>query len=460
MTTNLKPAVNLKSVFSDKSFLKNLFIIAVPIILQNFISSFVNILDTIMIGRLGTVELAAVGLGNQLFFLLNLILYGIGSGGMVFTAQFWGKKDFNGLQKTFAISLIVAVFFSTLFTLACTIFPKEILSLYSKDAAVIEKGVDYLSISAFCFLPFAVNFIFMITLRSIEKVRVAVAATLVSLFVNLILNAVLIFGLFGFPALGVKGAAIATVASRAAELLILFSVTKKKKYPILGKIKNHFDFDLKFIRQYFTIVMPVLINESLWSLGITFHHKIFAGIGTFAYASYNITNTVSMLTWVIFIGFGNGVSVLIGKKIGEKNYDEAKTYAAKVSIFVPFVAIFVGAMLIPISYLTPIFFNVEKIVLETVMKLFIILACCYPLKAFNMCMLVGILRAGGDTRFGIICDTAVMWCVSIPLAYFLSVYTSIPAWGIYICLFSEEPFKALLGLWRIRSGKWLRSVTD
>ena len=460
MTVNSKPVVNLKSVFSDKSFLKNLFIIAVPIILQNFISSFVNILDTIMIGRLGTVELAAVGLGNQLFFLLNLILYGIGSGGMVFTAQFWGKKDFNGLQKTFALSLIVAVFFSAIFTLACTIFPKEILSLYSKDAAVIEKGVDYLSVSAFCFLPFAVNFIFMITLRSIEKVRVAVGATLVSLFVNLILNAILIFGLLGFPALGVKGAAIATVASRVAELIILFSVTKKKKYPILGKLKNHFDFDFKFIRQYFAIVMPVLINESLWSLGITFHHKIFAGIGTFAYAAYNITNTVSMLTWVIFIGFGNGVSVLIGKKIGERNYDEAKTYAAKVSIFVPFVAVFVGAMLIPISYLTPIFFNVETVVLQTVMKLFIILACCYPLKAFNMCMLVGILRAGGDTRFGIICDTAVMWCVSIPLAYSLSVYTSIPAWGIYICLFSEEPFKALLGLWRIRSGKWLRSVTD
>lgn len=132
MTVNSKPVVNLKSVFSDKSFLKNLFIIAVPIILQNFISSFVNILDTIMIGRLGTIELAAVGLGNQLFFLLNLILYGIGSGGMVFTAQFWGKKDFNGLQKTFSVSLIVAVFFSTLFTLACTIFPKEILSLFKR----------------------------------------------------------------------------------------------------------------------------------------------------------------------------------------------------------------------------------------------------------------------------------------------------------------------------------------
>ena len=208
------------------------------------------------------------------------------------------------------------------------------------------------------------------------------------------------------------------------------------------------------------IVLPVLLNESLWSLGITFHHKIFAGLNTFSYAAFNITNTISQLTWVIFIGLGNGISVLIGKKIGEKKYDEVRGYALRVLLFVPFVAVFVGAALIPISYLVPLFFKVEPIVVETVKKLFIVLACCYPLKAFNMCMLIGLIRAGGDTRFGMICDTFIMWFISIPLAYFLSVYSAIPVWAVYVCLFSEEPFKAALGLWRIRSGKWLRSVTD
>ncbi len=452
---------NFVSKAFDKSFLRNLLIIAFPIMLQNFMSAAVNILDSVMIAKLGTTELSAVGLGNQLFFLLNLILYGLGSGSMVFCAQFWGKKNFEGLQKTFGISLITAFFFGTLFTLFCVIKPAEIVSLYTKDVAVIAAGAQYLRLSALCFLPFAVNFMFMLTLRSIEQVKVAVTATVVSIAVNVMLNAVLIFGLLGFPAMGVRGAAIATVAARIAELSITFAITKKRKYPILGPLKNHFGFDVKFLKIYFLIVLPVLLNESLWSLGITFHHKIFAGLNTFAYAAFNITNTISQLTWVIFIGLGNGISVLIGKKIGERNYTEARAYADRVLLFIPFAAAFIGAILIPISYLVPfIFRNVEPHVLHTVKKLFIVLACCYPMKAFNMCMLIGLVRAGGDTRFGMICDTFIMWFVSIPLAYFLSVYSAVPAWAIYVCLFSEEPFKAALGLWRIRSGKWLRSVTD
>ena len=197
-------AARFRAVFFDKNFLRTLFTIALPIMLQNFLSAFVNILDTVMIGKLGTIELAAVGLGNQLFFLLNLILYGIGSGSMVFTAQFWGKKDFKGLHKTLGISMLVSVFFAILFTVCCVSIPNKILSLYTKDTAVIETGVHYLRLSALCFIPFVINFMLMITLRSIEKVRIAVAATLVSLVVNTTLNAVLIFGLFGAPALGVR----------------------------------------------------------------------------------------------------------------------------------------------------------------------------------------------------------------------------------------------------------------
>ena len=422
--------------------------------LQNFLSAFVNILDTVMIGKLGTIELAAVGLGNQLFFLLNLILYGIGSGSMVFTAQFWGKKDFKGLHKTLGISMLVSVFFAILFTLCCVSMPKEILSLYTKDTAVIEVGVQYLRLSALCFIPFAINFMLMITLRSIEKVKVAVGATLVSLVVNTTLNAILIFGLLGAPALGVRGAAIATVIARFVELFITFAVTKYRKYPV------HFTFDAQFLKVYLLIVLPVLLNETLWSFGITFHHKIFASINTFSYAAFNITNTISQLTWVIFIGFGNGVSVLIGKKIGEKHDSEARQYAAKVLLFIPVIALFIGAALIPISYLVPFIFNVEPIVLSTVKKLFIVLACCYPLKASNMCILIGLVRAGGDTRFGMICDTFIMWLIAIPLAYSVSRYTALPPWVVYMCLFSEEPLKLLLGLWRINSGKWLHSVTD
>ncbi|AGT42576.1 MATE family efflux transporter [Treponema pedis] len=454
MDNNLR----LNKSFFDKEFLKMLFTIALPIILQNLLNSFVNILDTVMIGRLGTVEIAAVGLGNQLFFLLNLILYGTASGGMVFTAQFWGKKDLEGLRKTFGLSLTTALFFSTVFTLVCMLAHEQILSLYSKDTAVIKVGARYLKIVSACFIPFSISFIFIFTLRAIEQVKAAVTVTIISLSVNLVLNAILIFGLFGFPALGVEGAAVATVAARATELVFFFIITKKKKYPILGKFKEHFLFSGKFLWTFFLIVLPVIFNESLWSLGMTFHHKIFAGLNTFSYAAFSITNTVSQLTWVVFIGLGNGISVLIGKKIGEGNYEAAKSYALKIAFFAPFSAIFVGAMLIPISFIIPYIFNVEKDVLIYSKYFLAILAMCYPLKAFNMSMLVGVIRAGGDTKFGVVYDTLFLWIISVPLAFYLSVYTAFPSWFIYLCLFADEPIKASIGLLRLKSGKWLHRI--
>ncbi len=454
----MKKTLSIKKLFFDKDFLSKLFVLAVPIILQNFINSFVNILDTVMIGRLGSIEIAAVGLGNQLFFLLNLLLYGVASGGMVFTAQFWGKKDLPGLRKAFTISMIFSIFFSTIFTVLCIVIPEEILSLYSNDIAVIKLGAKYLRLSALCFIPFSISFIFMFTLRSIEQVKLTVAITFISFSLNLVLNAVLIFGLLGFPKLGVQGAAIATVITRLIELFLFIITTKLNKYPILGNIKEHFAFDAKFFKMFLIIVAPVILNESIWSLGMTFHHKIFAGINTFSYAAFSISNTVAQLIWVIFVGLGNAISVLIGKRIGEGNYDEAKNYAYKIAVFSPFLAIFIGGMLIPISFVLPFIFNVEPEVIRIAKQILLILAICYPVKVFNMNMVIGVIRAGGDTRFGVIYDACIMWITSIPLALSLSHYAGISVWVVYLCLFADEPIKLCLGIWRLKSGKWLRSV--
>ncbi len=454
----MKKSLSIKQIFFDKDFLSKLFALALPIILQNFINSFVNILDTIMIGRLGSVEIAAVGLGNQLFFLLNLLLYGIASGGMVFTAQFWGKKDLPGLRKAFGISMILSLFFSTIFTVLCITMPEQILSLYSNDIAVIKLGAKYLRLSALCFIPFSISFIFMFTLRSIEQVKITVVITFISFSLNLVLNAVLIFGLFGFPRLGVRGAAIATVIARLVELFLFISITKIKKYPILGKIKEHLAFDIRFLKIFFIVVTPVIISESIWSLGMTFHHKIFAGINTFSYAAFNIGNTVAQLIWVIFVGLANAISVLIGKKIGEGNYDEAKNYAYRIAFLSPILAVIIGSLLIPIACSLPFIFNVEPEVTKIAKQLLFILVAIYPIKVFNVTMVIGVIRAGGDTRFGVLYDACIMWIFSIPLAFYLSRYTSVSTWLVYACLFTDEPIKLILGIWRLKSGKWLRAV--
>jgi len=451
--------MKLTGLFDDRNFYKSLFTIAVPIMLQNLISSFVNMVDTVMIGRLGTAEIAAVGLGNQVFFLFTMILFGVCSGAAVFTAQYWGKKDIEGIRKNTGLSLLIVTSVGAVFTAASIAAPRFIIGLYSNDGAVIELGAAYLRAVAPCFIPFAISFLLTIVMRTIEKVKLSMITTLVALSINVVLNYLFIFGAGPIPAMGVVGAAIATVIARVIELVILVSVSYGKKYAIAGTLKELFGFDLVFVARFFTITLPVIVNELLWSLGITVQSVIFARTNTDAIAAFNITNTVSQLTWVIFIGLGNGAAVLIGKKIGEGSEAEARDYASRITLFAPLVAAFIAVFLIPLSWTLPYLFNVNANVFAIISVMFIILTVSYPFRAFNMAMVIGVSRAGGDTVFCMVYDIFFMWILALPLAAAASFVFHAPVWIIYLCLASEEPLKMLIGLARLRSGKWLNNVT-
>jgi len=451
--------MKLTRLFDDKNFYKSLFTIAVPIMLQNLISSFVNMVDTVMIGRLGTAEIAAVGLGNQVFFLFTMILFGVCSGAAVFTAQYWGKKDIEGIRKNTGLSLLIVTSVGAVFTAASIAAPRFIIGLYSNDETVIELGAAYLRAVAPCFIPFAISFLLTIVMRTIEKVKLSMITTLVALSINVVLNYLFIFGAGPIPAMGVVGAAIATVIARVIELVILVSVSYGKKYAIAGTLKELFGFDLVFVARFFTITLPVIVNELLWSLGITVQSVIFARTNTDAIAAFNITNTVSQLTWVIFIGLGNGAAVLIGKKIGEGSEAEARDYASRITLFAPLVAAGIAVFLIPLSWTLPYLFNVNANVFAIISVMFIILTVSYPFRAFNMAMVIGVSRAGGDTVFCMVYDIFFMWILALPLAAAASFVFHAPVWIIYLCLASEEPLKMLIGLARLRSGKWLNNVT-
>ncbi|MDR0403798.1 MAG: MATE family efflux transporter [Treponema sp.] len=427
--------------------------------LQNLINSFVNMVDTVMIGRLGTTEIAAVGLGNQVFFLFNMTLFGICSGGAIFTAQFWGKKDLQGIRKNTGLCLILDTAVALLFTILAITIPERIIGIYSGDEAVIEQGALYLRTLAPSYIPFGISFVFILTLRSIEKVRLAMVSTLIALSVNMSLNWVLIFGAGPVPAMGVKGAAIATVIARIIETIILVTVSYRRKYQMAGTLKEYTAFNWAFAARFFTITGPVIFNEVIWALGISVQNVIFARTGTDAIAAFNITNTFSQLTWVVFIGLGNGVAVLIGKKIGEGAEDTARDYAGKISVFAPLLAGAVALVLYPLSKLLPFIFNVDQHVLAYISVMFIILCCSYPFRAFNMTVIVGICRAGGDTIFCVLFEMLFMWGYSLPLGAFMAFAVHAPVWLIYLCLCSEDLCKMFCGLWRLRSGKWLRNVT-
>ncbi|GHV95419.1 MATE family efflux transporter [Spirochaetia bacterium] len=451
--------MKIPELFSDKQFYRSLFAIALPIMFQNFINSSVNMLDTVMIGRLGTVEIAAVGLGNQIFFLYNLALFGLCSGASIFTAQFWGKRDISGVRKNVGFSLILAVIGASLFTLAAALASDRIIGIYSRDPEVIALGAEYLRMLAPSFIPFGISMIFMHTLRSVEKVRLPMTATFVALSINAILNYCLIFGAGPFPAMGVRGAAAATVVARIAEMLILLGASYAKGYPPAGSLRELLGFNGLYIRRFIRIVLPVLVNEIIWSAGISLQSLIFARANTGAIAAFNIVGTVNQLTWVLFIGLGNGVAVLIGKKIGEGDETKARDYAARITLFSPLVAIGAACALFGLSFFLPLVFNVNESVITAARLMFIILSLMYPFRSFNMVMVVGICRAGGDTIFCVIYDVAFLWALALPLAAVAGFVFHAPVWALFLCLNSEECFKVILGIWRLRSGKWLRNVT-
>ncbi len=451
--------MNISRLFNDKAFFRTLFVLALPIMFQNLLHSLVNMLDTIMIGRLGTIEIAAVGLGNQVFFLLNMILFGAVSGAAVFTAQYWGKKDTSGIRQTTGLALIIVLSIGTLFTLLCLVFPRRIIGFYSADPAVIEQGALYLRAMAPSFIPFAISFVFMLVMRTTGKVKLAMTATAISLSLNAVGNYVLIFGPGPFPELGVQGAGYATVLARWVELAIVLITVYGRRYVMAGTLREFLSFDRAFAAKFVHIVTPVIINELFWAFGVTMQNVIFARTGTAAMAAFNITVTVSNLAWFIFIGLGNGASVMVGNKIGEGNREEATEYAWKITRFSALLAAFVGVLLLPLSRLLPLFFNIETDVLRTIYRMFIILMLTYPFRAFNMSVIIGVLRAGGDTRYSIVFDLVFMWTVSIPLAAAASFLFGWPAWVIYLCLVTEEPLKTILGYRRLSSGKWLHDVT-
>ncbi len=438
-----------------KGFYSSLIAIAIPVMLQNLLQTFVNMLDTIMIGRLGSIEIAAVGLGNQVFFVLNMVLFGISSGGGVFIAQYWGKKEISGIKKSLGIMITLSTGVAAIFTVFCLVIPHQILHLYSPDPDVIKVGGDYLRLVCLSYIPTALTFAYTHAFRGTERVKLPLVCTSLSLVTNALTNYILIF-IVGW---GVKGAALATLFSRVVELIIILSWSYGHKYEACGNLKELISFDWVFIGKFVKIALPVILNETMWGLGITVTNAIYAHAGTDAITAVNITGTISQLTWVFCMGFGNGMSVIIGKKIGEGKTEIAQGYAKRSLWFMPSVGAVMGLCLWPLSYLLPVFFNVSPEIIKTAKSMLVVLMFCYPFNSSCMNWVVGVCRAGGDTIFSAVAELVTMWGYAVPVGFLATFVFGLPVVWIYICISSENVLKTIIGLIRVLSGKWLHDVT-
>ncbi|SIP87231.1 putative efflux protein, MATE family [Alkalispirochaeta americana] len=456
----------------DLSFVPALLKLAIPISLQHLLMTSLNLADTLMIGQLGEVQIGAIALGNQIFFLLALFLFGVGSGSAVFSSQFWGSRDISGVRRAMGLSLSLGCGGALFFTVAGVVIPRQLLSLFTPDQAVIHEGARYLRIVAMSYLFTAITMGYAHALRSVGDSRLPLLATAVSICLNILGNYLLIFGVGFFPALGVRGAAIATAVSRVLELAVILVVVYRRKGPVAASPRELFRFDRIFARRFFGRAAPVIFNEIFWSIGFTLYTVVFARMGTGHLAAYTISDTVGRLMLVFFIGSANATAILIGNRIGEgahqgrlgySSIDEnpAQQIGLALLKILPLVSALVGVVVFfGVAPLVPRFFSVTPEVRTMVTNLMRAFALVMVAKVLNLHLIVGILRGGGDTSFALGVDVGFLWLVGVPAAFISGLFLGLPAHLVYLCIGLEEIGKLIMGINRVRSGRWINVLTD
>src|SRR5215212_3406076 len=447
------------SFYQDAEYFREVQKIAVPIIIQQLMFSGLNMLGVVFVGQKGDVSVAAVGLAGQVAFLLNLVHFGIISGAAMFTAQFWGRRDVPNLRRVLGLCLMLAISASLIFFALAQFLPFQILSIYSKDTAVIELGATYMRTFSWTFLFFAVTFSYALVMRSTGDVKTPTTVSVVALTISTFLSYSLIFGKFGLPEVGIRGAAIAAVIARAFECFMLITTTYLKKSAVAASLRELTDFDVAFVSKVIKPMFPVILNELFWSLGITTYNIIYGRMGTQSYAAMNIVSTIEQVGFVLFIGISNATSVLVGNRIGSGKEDEAYLYAGR-SLGLGIVGgILLGIALQMVKAPVLSLYKVSPEVIRDAGYIINVVSFFLWIRVNNMTIVVGILRAGGDTRFSLFLDGIIIWIVGVPMAYLGAFVFDWPVYLVYLCAMSEETTKWVLGILRYRSRKWINNLT-
>ncbi|MDY3206081.1 MAG: MATE family efflux transporter [Clostridium baratii] len=444
----------------DKSFYKKVGIIALPIVIQNFITSSLNIVDTMMIGKLGENEIAAVGIANQYFFLLNILIMGLFSGIGIFISQYFGKKDEKNIKKLVGIGLIAAIVVGGIFTIIAQVFPKEIIGIFNEDLKVINLGADYLLIVSLSYIFTAIAFNYGVASRCIEKTAIPMVASSIALITNTVLNYCLIFGNFNMPRLGVKGAAVATLIARIIEFLIMILYVYYKKNMLAGNFKELFSFDFTFVKKVWFTIIPVLLNEACWGLGSVMYNIIYGRIGTQAIASVQIATTINNLFMVVIFGIGNAALVMVGAKVGKGENDTAKTYGKNFLVLGTIVGIIIAISLSLSANLIISIYDVSEQVKLWSKLIIYVTSLIMIVRVYNIIAIVGVLRGGGDVKVSFMIEGITMWCIGVPIALIGAFVLKLPVYLVYALCTFEELTKAVACFKRLRSNKWIKNLVS
>ena len=468
-----------KKYIGDKAFYRVVLALIVPVIIQNTISNFVNLLDNLMVGSVGEAQMNGVAISNTLLFVFNLAIFGGMSGATIFGAQFFGAKDEDGMRFSFRFSLLVGAFVTILGVTVIGIFRRELLSLWInpvtegtpeeflaealKAEQTLENGLKYLGVMLWGLAPFALTNAFAGMLRVSGETRLPMAASIASVGTNLCLNYILIFGHLGFPALGVQGAAIATVIARYVELAIIVSVSywrlkKKGSYGFLRGAFKHFTIPSALFKNIFVKSLPLLLNELLWSVGISTLTRQYSLRGLTVVNANTITNTLTNLFNVFFISMGTASGVLVGRALGANDAEGARDNARKIIVFEEFVCLCTCTVLLITAGFLPMLYTKSSLEAKHLAtRLIRVSGLVLPIQGFAHCTYFT-LRAGGKTFITFLFDSVYTWLIPVPLAYLLVRFTPMGIVAIYGIVNAMEIIKDAIGYVLLKKGVWIQNI--
>ena len=453
----------LRKLIGTKEFYRRVILLALPIMIQNGITNFVNMLDNIMVGRIGTVEMTGVAVANQLFFVFNLCIFGAVSGAGIFGAQFAGNADHKGVRDTFRFKIV----FCTVLTILCIVlfvfFGEPLISLYLKGegdltdaAASLSSAKEYLTVMLIGMLPYTFVQCYSSTLRETGETVLPMAAGVIAVTVNLALNTVLIFGYLGFPALGVKGAAIATVISRFAELAVVAVRTQMMagKNPFIIGAFRSLKVPFSLTKKIFIKGLPLMLNETMWAAGIAIVNQCYSVISYDVVAASNICSTFFNVFSTAFMAVGVADGIILGQKLGAGETEDAKEVAFQLITFSALVSAVVGLVFFACARVIPLVYNATDGVRDLAGKLMMITAAAAPVDAIVHASYFT-LRSGGKALITFLFDSCFVWVVNIPIAFLLSRYSDIGILGLYAIVQFSGIIKDILGITFVNSGMWI-----
>lgn len=449
----------LKDLLTARQFHRSIRTLALPMALAAILSSSLQIVDTLMIARLGDDAVAAVGLANRLTYVLSFFTSGLASGAGIFTAQFWGRRDTDGVKRTFTLSMLLALPIAAAFCAVACLYPEEVMRVFSKEATVIETGCDYLRLIGAAYLFQAATAVLSALLKSTERPRLPLLAGAAGILLNILLNWLLIFGKLGLPAMGARGAAIATLISAGAETALLAVLSRAKNAQVSLNRRSILAPGAAFTRQYLKTTIPVLCNDVGWALGVVATTWVYSTMGTSAAAAASVYETIKAFIVVCCVAIGSAGGVLVGMELGAGRVEAAEKNASRMlTLGVVAAVALCPVLLLLIDPLMTLYADMSAEAISSLRVMLQVLSILFWIKMCNYNLINGVLRAGGDTRAAALIDVGCMWAVAVPLVFVSGYVLKWPLIYVFPLTFIEDAAVALLAYRRYRQGVWKRRL--